>query len=339
MQISRKTPFLARQGLSDLLDNSFKMMKHTWKTSLFLSLVCLLPLSALTGWGTARFLGGLAGLIGAGGEPDLSFFLGYLRLLLAVLGASLLLGLAAVFVHAAVGAHVAAVASGRSLEPWEAAGLAGRRFFLPSLLQNLVRQALVGGSFVILFSVAGLLGALAASGRPFLAAGIIGAAAAVVLGAALSIWLSVLLHFGPQAVVFDEEGVFGSLQASARLVRGSWWRLLGISLVVSIVMSFAVGLATLPFTGVAMLPLVSRMVNLALGDSFELADLAEVFRRSVVGIAVGTAGSTFLQAALGAFFLPAFYGLFFIDLKVRKGELPENRGPRAGASKPAGRKP
>jgi hypothetical protein len=336
MQISRKTPFLARQGLSDLLDNSFKMMGHTWKTSLLLSLVLFLPLSALAGWGTARFLGGLAGLIGAAGEPGLAFFLGYLRLLLAMLGASLLLWLAGVFVHAAVGTHVAAVAGGRSLEPWEAASLAGRRFFLPSLLQNLVRQALASGALLILFFAAVPLGALAASGRPFLAVGIAGAAGAVLLGLAVAVWLSVLLYFAPQAVVFDGEGVFGSLQASSRLVRGSWWRLLGISLVVSIVLSFALGLVTLPFTGVALLPLVSRMVGLALENNFDLAELAEVFRRSIVGIGVGVAGSTFIQAALGAFFLPAFYGLFYVDLKVRKGELPEarrGRSPRAGAKK------
>ena len=325
MQISRKTPFLARQGLSDLLDNSFKMMGHTWKTSLLLSLVFFLPLSALVGWGTARFLGGLAGLMAAAVEPGLDFFLGYLRLLLGMLGASLLLWLAGVFVHAAVGAHVAAVAGGRSLEPWEAAGQAGRRFFVPSLLQNLVQQALASGALMILLAAAVPLGALAASGRPFLALGIAGAAGAVLLGVAVAVWLSVLLHFAPQAVVFDGEGVFGSLQASARLVRGSWWRLLGVTLLVSIVLSFALGLVTLPFTGVALLPMVSRIVSLAMEGSFELSDMAEVFRRSAVGIGVGAAGSTFIQAALGAFFLPAFYGLFYVDLKVRKGELPESR--------------
>ncbi len=325
MQISRKTPFLARQGLSDLLDNSFKMMGHTWKTSLLLSLVFFLPLSALAGWGMARFFGGLASLVGLAGKPDLAFFLGYLRLWLAMLGSTLLLWAAGVFVYAAVGAHVAAVAGGRSLEPWEAAGLAGRRFFVPSLLQALVQQALASGALMILFFAAVPLGALAASGRAFLAVGIAGAAGAVLLGVAVAVWLSVLLHFAPQAVVFDGEGVFGSLQASARLVRGSWWRLLGISLVVSMVMSFALGLVTLPFTGVAFLPLVSRMVSLYMDSSFEMSDLVEVFRASVVGIGIGTAGSTFIQAALGAFFLPAFYGLFYVDLKVRKGELPESR--------------
>jgi hypothetical protein len=319
--------------LSDLLDNSFKMMGHTWKTSLWLSLVFFLPLSALAGWGMARFFGGLADLMVAAAQPDLNFFLGYLRLMLSMLGASLLLWAAGVFVYAAVGAHVAAVAGGRSLEPWQAAGLAGRRFFVPSLLQALVQQALASGALMLLFFAAVPLGALAASGKAFLAVGIIGAAGAVLLGVAVAVWLSVLLHFAPQAVVFDGEGVFGSLQASARVVRGSWWRLLGISLVVNLVLSFALGLATLPLTGVAFLPLVSRMVSLTLEGSFEMSDLVEVFRASVVSIGIGMAGSSFLQAAMGAFFLPVFYGLFYVDLKVRKGELPESRPPRRTAGK------
>jgi len=335
MEITRKTPFLARQGLSDLLDNSFKMMGRTWKTSLLLSLVFFLPLSALLGWGAARFLAGLAALIETGQEPGLAFLLGYLRLLLTMLATSLLLWLAGVFVHTAVGAHVAAVAGGRTLEPWEAVRLAGRRFYVPSLLQGLVQGALFTGILTVLFSAAVPLGALAATGRAFLAPGIAGAAAAVLLGAAAVVWLSVLLRFAPQAVVFDGETVFGSLQASTRLVRGSWWRLLGVSLVVSIVFSFAVGLVTLPFTGVVLLPLVSRLIGLAVGDSFELADLAEVFRRSLVGIAVGVGGSAFIQAALEAFFLPVFFGLFYVDLKVRKGELAarQPRGPQAAGKK------
>lgn len=192
---------------------------------------------------------------------------------------------------------------------------------------------------MIMFFAAVPLGALAASGREFLAVGIAGAAGAVLLGLAVAVWLSVLLHFAPQAVVFDGQGVFGSLQASARLVRGSWWRLLGISLVVSIVLSFALGLATLPFTGVAFLPLVSRLVGHTMEGSFEVSDMVEVFRASVVSIGIGIAGSTFIQAALGAFFLPAFYGLFYVDLKVRKGELPASRPARAARARAAGKKP
>ena len=99
-------------------------------------------------------------MIGAAQEPGLEFFLGYTRLALLMLGASLLLWAAGVYVHAAVGAHTAAVVGGRSLEPWQAAGLAGRRFFLPSLLQALVQQALTGGAVLFLGFAAVPLGVL-----------------------------------------------------------------------------------------------------------------------------------------------------------------------------------
>ena len=335
MTITRRTQFLRRQNLSDLLDNSFKMMGLTWRTSLVLSLIFFLPLSALAGWGASGFLAALAGLLPAGEAPGPTFMPGYARLLLVMMAAYLLLGLAGVFVQTAVSAHVAAAAGGRSLELPEVVRLAGRRFLLPCLLQQLVQAALFAGLFAALLAVAVPFLALAVAGKAFLAAAAAGSAAAVLLGAALVIWLSLLLRFAPQAVVFDGETVFGSLQHSARLVRGSWWRLAGISIVVGIIFSFAVGLLTLPVTGAALLPLVSRLIGHTLNGTFEPADLAQVFRGGAWGLAVGVGGSAFIQATLEAFFLPPFFGLFYVDLKVRRGELPERRPRRA----PARRKP
>jgi len=104
---------------------------------------------------------------------------------------------------------------------------------------------------------------------------------------------------------------------------------------VGFIFSFAAGLLTLPVTGAALLPLVSRLVGLTLNGNFETAELMQIFQGGAWGLAIGVGGSTFIQAALGAFFLPAFFGLFYIDLKVRGGELPERRPRRA----PARRKP
>jgi hypothetical protein len=162
-------------------------------------------------------------------------------------------------------------------------------------------------------------------------------AGALLLAAAAAVWLSLLLRFAPQAVVFDGEPVFGSLQRSARLVRGNWWRLFGVSLAVGILFSFAVGLISLPFTGAALLPLLSRLVSSLLSESPKPFPPAELLSGSAVWIAVAVAGSTFVQAALVAFFMPAFFGQFYIDLKVRRGELamPQRR---AEHRMPPGRK-
>ena len=65
---------------------------------------------------------------------------------------------------------------------------------------------------------------------------VLASAVLVVLGLALlvlpGIYLAVLLYFVPQAVMIDgRTAVRGALEGSARVVRGSWWRVLGIALI------------------------------------------------------------------------------------------------------------
>jgi hypothetical protein len=340
MDIKRSTPFLVRQGLSELLDNAFKMMGHTWRTSLLLAVILLLPVSALMGWGVAGVLGGLADWPNFAEKPPEAWGLLCLRFGLSLSAGSLLLEFAGLFVYVAVSTHVAAVAGGRTLQFGEIVRLAGRRHYGRCLLQYLVQVAILGGimGFALVLVVVPVT--LSLSGKAPVAGAAAGTAGAIILGAAAVIWLSVLLRFAPQAVVFDGETVFGSLQRSARLVRGGWWRLFGISIVVGIIFSFAVGLVTFPVSGVALLPLVSRLIGLVLGNSLEPSQMAELFRSSAVWIAVAVAGSAFIRAAIEAFFMPAFFGQYYIDLKVRKGELAQLQG-RAGRRaprKPEGRK-
>jgi hypothetical protein len=332
MEIKRKTPFLARQNLGELLDNAFKMMGHTWRTSLLLAVILLLPLSALVGWGAVRFFAGLADLPDLANKPLQALGALYFKFLLVFSAGSLLLQFAGLFVYVVVSTHVAAVAAGQKMMFSEAVRLAGRRYYGRCILQNLVQIAMIAGimAAAVLLAVPPLIFSLA--GRTAVAA-IAGTFGAVLLGAVAAVWLSVLLWFAPQAVVFDGEAVFGSLQHSAHLVRGSWWRLFGISIVVGIIFSFAVGLATFPVTGIALLPLVSRLIGMVLSDSFEASQVADLVRRSATWIAVAVAGSTFIRAAVEAFFMPVFFGQFYIDLKVRRGELETPRRRPGGRGK------
>jgi hypothetical protein len=320
MEIKRNTPFLARQNLGELLDNAFKMMGYTWRTSLLLAVILLLPFSALLGWGAARFFASLADLPDLANNPMEAVGALYLRFLMGFSGGSLLLQFAGLFTYVAVSTHAAAVAGGRKPSFGEIVRLAGRRFYGRSILQYLVQVAMTVGILTLAFLlvVPSLVFSLAGQKPVAVVAGISGAA---LLGAIAAVWLSVLLRFAPQAVVFDDEPVFGSLQHSARLVRRSWWRLFGISIVVSIIFSFAAGLATFPLSGIALMPLISRLIGMLLNGSFEASQAAGLLRRNATLIAVAAAGSTFIRAALEVFFMPAFFGQFYIDLKVRKGEL------------------
>ena len=331
MDLQRPTPFLAAQGFGDLLDNTFRMMGRTWRTSLLLTLALVLPLSALLGWFSAH---GLVGFLPRFAAPETAaseLLPPYLLFLAGLLGCVLLLSLACLLAQVAVGAHVAAEVEGRRPpRPLALTALAGRRWFVPTLLQGLVQAALLAGVWtlgLLLISLPPLL--LLAAGPRFLLPAILGGLGGLLLTAAAALWLSVLLRFAPQAVVFDGEGVFGSLKRSARVVRGSWWRLLGICLVVSLILSFAAGLLALPVGGAALLPLLSRLVEMMISGSFDFSALGDVFAGHSGGIAVWIAGSTFIQFAMEVFFTPVFFGLFYVDLRVRGGALAAARRLRA----------
>ena len=53
------------------------------------------------------------------------------------------------------------------------------------------------------------------------------------------VWLGVRWYFGAQAAVVDGARGTGALQASAELVRGQWWRVFGILLVLGVLGSLA----------------------------------------------------------------------------------------------------
>lgn len=62
--------------------------------------------------------------------------------------------------------------------------------------------------------------------------------------AVLYVWLAIKLCFAPTEMVARSLGLGAAMASSWRLVRGSWWRILGILLVVGIILALLSGLAT-----------------------------------------------------------------------------------------------
>jgi Membrane domain of glycerophosphoryl diester phosphodiesterase len=90
--------------------------------------------------------------------------------------------------------------------------------------------------------------------RPIFVAVVIGAAG-VILGFFVfilpGIWLGVRWFFTPQAVVVDGRRSVGALERSAELVRGSWWRVLGLIVFVFFVTAIAGTVIQAPFIALA----------------------------------------------------------------------------------------
>jgi hypothetical protein len=113
--------------------------------------------------------------------------------------------------------------------------------------------ALIGFTLLEAIGAALLIGVVAGviAGVGF---GINGAAAVIVgiplvLGLiALLIWLGTMLTFAPSIIVLERLGIVAAVQRSFKLVKGDFWRVLGIRLLATIVAQVIAGAVAIPFS-------------------------------------------------------------------------------------------
>ncbi|MGW1767072.1 DUF7544 domain-containing protein [Streptomyces sp. NPDC002073] len=114
----------------------------------------------------------------------------------------------------------------------------------PQLLKLTGLTLLVGLMGVAIIAVGILPGVLAGS-WPL---GVLGGLAGVLV----TVWLWIRFALASPALMLEKQGVFKALGRSAKLVRGSWWRVFGITLLTQILTSIVAGIIILPFTFAAM---------------------------------------------------------------------------------------
>jgi hypothetical protein len=156
--------------------------------------------------------------------------------------------------------------------------------------------------------------------------------------------LMVSYSFTEQTILFEESTATESFAESASLVRGSWWRVFGISMLVSIVVSFAAQLVSTPIITVSLLPALNKIYEFMLSAQYGNADSAaagnfltqylESIQRVMPVLFLGQAVSVLISML----FTPIFMLLFYMDLRARKEpwkigtETPEGEsGSEAGA--------
>lgn len=130
-------------------------------------------------------------------------------------------------------------------------------------------------------------------------------------GIALSVWIYIKILVAPAAVVIEELGAVDGLRRSWQLTRGNWWRILGITLVVSIMVGIIAQVVTIP---VSLLPAFYTSVVSPHGGPDEAIAAA-------VAIALATAVISALVGAVGYAFQTAVMALLYLDLRMRKDGL------------------
>ncbi|MDN3295129.1 glycerophosphoryl diester phosphodiesterase membrane domain-containing protein [Streptomyces ficellus] len=127
----------------------------------------------------------------------------------------------------------------------------------------------------------------------------------------VAIWLWVRFTFAPAVAVFEGKGTFAALARSAELVRGSWWRIFGISLLAALIVGMANYLLQLPFS------FVGPFVSGGSGDGEPNSETIAV----IVTIAAFAVVAQMIGQIIAAVFSQLVTGLLYVDQRIRKENL------------------
>ncbi|WP_426938615.1 hypothetical protein ACQCSV_13800 [Pseudarthrobacter sp. S3] len=127
----------------------------------------------------------------------------------------------------------------------------------------------------------------------------------------LYVWVYIKLMVAPAAVVVEELGAVAGIRRSWELTRNSWWRLLGITLVVGIMVGVIAQIVTIP---------VSLLSGFYTGVVSPHGGAEQAMTAAVVaGVATAVVGA--MVGAVGFAFQTSVMALLYLDLRMRRDGL------------------
>ncbi|MGA2477126.1 MAG: hypothetical protein ABSG63_00060 [Spirochaetia bacterium] len=321
--------------LADLLDETFHIMGRTWPTSLLLGAVLFFPTSWFFGWAYGRFFDALARLAqNAGAEPTSTLVLfgtAYLWILLAALLQALVL----LFVRACVTAHAALAVRNVPASP-----LTIMVEIALSTYPRLLGQRILQGAILVITLTAGMLLTGVAVG---VAAALKATALAIVLGIILGIasigayvWALVRFSLTLESLVIDGMKIEPSLDQSALLIRGAWWRVFGCILLFGLMVSFASSILATPILFFASIRQYGELLRSLLQESSGEGSFNATLLRLLAGMGRKLGLMAYLQSLLSALVSPVFMTMLFFAMKKRRDSpaqvLTVSAPPAAGES-------
>ncbi|MEU0255883.1 hypothetical protein ABZ299_26115 [Streptomyces sp. NPDC006184] len=234
-------------GVGEILDGAVSTMRTHWRTvlgiALAVALITDISLVVLQGLVLDDALARTS-LDSRTATPDEVFRA--LRETMIGSGIVTVISVAAIIVATALLATITSRAVlGRTIgigEAWREA-----RPQLPRLAGLLLLLGLIIVGVFVAGALPGFLvqqtGGSEAGGSALLAFGLLGAVA-------VALWLAIRYNLAAPALVLERQGVVKALSRSAKLVRGAWWRVLGIQALAWIISSIVSAIVTIPFAAI-----------------------------------------------------------------------------------------
>ncbi|MFJ9853459.1 hypothetical protein [Streptomyces sp. NPDC101150] len=295
-------------GVGEILDGAVSTMRAHWRTVLGISLVVAVVSQTLITVVTGLWFQGpgRAPSIGQSSRSAMADLMRDMLKSLATSGATALIGLLATLIATGLLTMVTSRAVlGRSVttgQAWQDARgqlprLFGLLLLLPVMLLAIAAAGLAPG---ILIAATGGVGV----GLLLILFG--GLAATIV-----SVWLGVRYSLASPALMLEKQGVIASMRRSAKLVRGSWWRVLGIQLLAYLMVAVVEFMIQIPATLIAFAAGGESLLDWANGTN----DSTSWTFLTVMGI--GAVISSTLTFPLSA----GVTALLYMDQRIRREAL------------------
>ncbi|MHB6907663.1 DUF7544 domain-containing protein [Streptomyces sp. DB-54] len=251
-------------GVGEILDGAITTMRAHWRTVLGISLVVALVSQTAITLVTGLWLPGSNRQLSPedGAAPPLRQVMGELADSLTGSAITTLIGLLATIIATGMLTMIISRAVlGRSVTAGEA--WSDARGQLPRLLGLLVLLPLIVFAVFAAALAPGLIVTSYGSGNVGLLLTMLGVLTATVV----SIWLWVRYSLASPALMLEKQGVAASMRRSAKLVRGAWWRVLGIQLLAYLLIVIVEFIVQIPATFIAFLIGGENLMDWANGTS------------------------------------------------------------------------
>ncbi|MGY1456901.1 glycerophosphoryl diester phosphodiesterase membrane domain-containing protein [Streptomyces sp. SS8] len=295
-------------GVGEILDGAVSTARAHWRTVLGISLAVAIMIQLASTVATGVWMRDNSGLqaLEAKAEPTRDEVLDAFSGTFSALGVELLASLiGTVIATAMLTVVVSRAVLGRPVSTGDA-----WRDSRPQLARLLGLTLLVGlivSGAVALGFLPGILLGMAGSELAGVGIALLGGLA----GTVAAVWLWVRYCLSAPALMLERQGVFAALRRSARLVRGSWWRIFGIQLLTTVLVFMIAMIIQLPASFLA--PVLG-------GDGIEsfmtggVADITWTYL-IVVGIGAVIASTITLPISAGV------TALLYMDQRIRREAL------------------
>jgi hypothetical protein len=169
-----------------------------------------------------------------------------------------------------------------------------------------------------------VLGATIGFGR-FVDAALVPVLIGILLAVGASIvvtWFSVRWSVTLEAVVIEDVKIEASLDRSSLLVHGAWWRVFGYTILLSLMVSFAVSLIATPLVFFATIRSYARFLSGLLSGSDTTEDLPALLQSLFSGMGGRFAILMYVQSLFAVVVSPVFMTLLFLGLRDRTDQPP-----------------